>query len=81
MMNVDRPARPFTGAFIDWFAAMADLHTIMVIAPHADLDAVDFKFNIGGGALQGCSHPCGISIAAMTDGECWDCLMRTSCLN
>lgn len=64
-MNVDRPARKFAGAFIDGFAAMADLHNIMVIASHADLDAVDFKFNIGGGAFRGYAHDAGISVAAM----------------
>lgn len=74
-MNVDRPARPFVGTFIDWFAAMADLHNIIVIAPHADLDAIDFKFNTGGGALHGYVHAAGISVAAMWENECWDFLL------
>ncbi|MEG8223618.1 hypothetical protein OSJ57_23900 [Sphingomonas sp. HH69] len=52
MTNVDRPARPFAGAFIDWFAANADPHDTMVIAPHADLDAIAFKFSIGGALMD-----------------------------
>ena len=66
--------RPFTRAFTSWFATAADLHDTMVIDPSADHDAVDIKFRIGGGALQGFAHSAGISISALWKGECWDFL-------
>ena len=66
--------RPFTEAFNAWFASAVDLHYIITVEASAECDAVDVSFLIGDGALQGCAHRAGISIAAMRDGECWDFL-------
>lgn len=66
--------RPFSAAFGIWFAASVDLHNIMMVEPCTDRDAVTINFKIGGGALQGYAHPCGISVSALKDHECWDFL-------
>lgn len=65
---------PFVVALGAWYAAATDLHDIMVIEPSADRDAIEISFLFGGEAIQGYAHPCGISIAAMKGGECWDFL-------
>lgn len=64
---------PFVVAFDAWYAA-TDLHDIMVIEPSADRDTIEISFLIGGEAVQGYAHPCGIGIAAMMGDECWDFL-------